>query len=87
MAITSGQTSVGTAATQIDGRWQNPSRITIHNLDNTDSVYLGNSTVGTATGLELMKQTTLQFELEPLEVMYAVSTKTGHKISWLRQTV
>ena len=87
MAITNGQTTIGTAATPIDGRWHNPSRITIHNLDNTDAVYLGNSTVGTATGLELMKQSTLQFDLEPLDVIYAVSGKEGHKIRWLRQAV
>lgn len=85
--ITNGHVSIGTAATALDGVWQNPSRITIHNLDNTDSCYLGNGTVTTANGLELMKQQTLQFDLAPLEQLYAVSTKTGHVISWLRQTI
>lgn len=85
--ISNGQTSVGTAATVLDGRWQNPSRITIHNLDNTDAVYLGNDSVTITNGLELMKQSTLSFYLEPLEQIYAVSSKTGHKVSWLRQTV
>ena len=85
--ISNGQVSIGTAASAIDGVWQNPSRITIHNLDNTDAVFLGNQTVTITNGLELMKQATLQFDLEPLEQLYAVSSKTGHKISWLRQTV
>lgn len=85
--ITNGQTVIGTTATALDGVWQNPSRITIHNLDNTDSVYLGQDSVTTTTGLELMKQATLQFELQPLEQLWAVSSKTGHRISWLRQTI
>lgn len=85
--ITNGQTAIGTVASAIDGVWTNPSRITIHNLDNTDAVYLGNQTVTINNGLELMKQATLQFELEPLEQLYAVSSKTGHNVSWLRQTI
>lgn len=85
--ISNGQVAIGTVATPIDGVWHNPSRITIHNLDNTDAVFLGNQTVTINNGLELMKQTTLQFELGPLEQLYAASSKTGHKISWLRQTI
>ena len=85
--ITNGQTAIGTVASAIDGVWTNPSRITIHNLDNTDAVYLGNQTVTINNGLELMKQATLQFELEPLEQLYAVSSKAGHNVSWLRQTI
>ena len=85
--ITNGQVAIGTAASAIDGVWHSPSRITIHNLDNTDAVFLGNQTVTITNGLELMKQATLQFELEPLEQIYAVSSKVGHKISWLRQTI
>lgn len=87
MAITNGQTSIGTAATPIDGLHTNPSRIVIHNLDNTDAVYLGNSTVTITNGMELMKQETLDIQLEPLEQIYAVSTKAGHKISWMRHAI
>lgn len=85
--ITSGQVTIGTVATAIDGVWQNPSRITIHNVDNTDALYIGNGTVTLANGLVLRKEETLQFELEPLEQIYAVSGKTGHVVSWLRQTI
>lgn len=85
--ISSGQVAIGTVATAIDGVHTNPSRITIHNLDNTDALYLGGTAVTTTTGLELMKQETLQFDLAPLETIYAVSTKAGHIVSWLRQTI
>ena len=85
--ISSGQTTIGLTATALDGVWANPSRITIHNLDNTDACYIGADEVTTTTGLELMKQTTIQFDLGPLEQLWVVSSKTGHRISWLRQTI
>ena len=87
MAITSGQQAVGTAATAIDGRWANPSRITIQNLDNTDTLYIGNSNVTTSNGLGLLKLETIQFDLEPLEQLHVIATKTGHNIAWLRQAI
>ena len=87
MAITSGQQTVGTAAVAIDGRWANPSRITIQNLDNTDTLYIGNSNVATSNGLGPLKLETIQFDLEPLEQLHVVSTKSGHNIAWLRQAV
>lgn len=85
--ITSGQASIGTVATAIDGRWHNPSRITIHNADNTQAVFIGGSDVTVTTGLTIEKLETLQFDLEPLDILYAVSAKLGHSVHWLRQTI
>ena len=85
--ISNGQTSIGTAATAIDGVWTNPSLLTIHNNDNSDTLYIGNSTVTTSNGLQLLKLESYQFQLQPLEQVYAVSTKAGHVISWMRQTI
>lgn len=85
--ISSGQVAIGTVATAIDGVHPNPSRITIQNLDNSDTMYLGGTAVTTTSGLGLLKLETIQFDLEPLEQLYAVSTKAGHTISWLRQTI
>lgn len=87
MAITNGQVAIGTVATPIDGVWNNPSLITIHNNDNTDAVYLGGTAVTTTNGLALQKEQSYQFELQPLEQIYCVSTKLGHTISWMRQTI
>lgn len=87
MAITSGQLAVGTAATAVDGVWQNPSRLTIQNLDNTDTLFIGNGSVTTTTGLGLLKLETIQFDLAPLEQVWVVATKTGHNVSWLRQAI
>ena len=85
--ISSGQVAIGTVATAIDGVHPNPSRITIQNLDNSDTCFLGGSAVTITSGLGLLKLETIQFDLEPLEQLYAVSTKLGHTISWLRQTI
>ena len=86
MAITSGRTTVGTAATIVDGISPNPSRLHVHNNDNTDSVFLGNETVTTSTGLQLLKLDSIELTLNAGESLYAVSTSGSHTISWLRQT-
>jgi hypothetical protein len=86
VAITSGQTSVGTSPTLIDGLEVNPFRLHLHNNDNTDEVFLGGSAVTTTTGLRLLKQDSIELIINPLEALYAVSSKTGHIVSWLKQT-
>ena len=86
--ISSGQTTVGTAApVQIDGSSVNPTYLTIHNNDNTKVLYLGGADVSTTNGLLLLKQETLQLRLNPGEALYAISADGSHVISWLRQTV
>lgn len=85
--VSNGWTSVGTAATLVDGRHNQATYLTIHNNDNTDAVYIGNSNVTTTTGLKLNKEESYQFILQPLDQIFAVSTKAGHNISWMRQTV
>ena len=85
--LSSGRNSIGTVATPIDGVYNGYANITIHNDDNTDTVYIGGPGVTTTTGLTLQKEETLQFELAPLEQLYAVSSKAGHTISFLRQTI
>ena len=86
--ITSGQTTVGTAVPlQIDGSSVNPIYLTVHNNDNTKVMYLGGPTVSTTTGLQLLKEQTLQLKLNPGEALYAISASGDHVISWLRQTV
>jgi hypothetical protein len=85
MAISSGVLTVGTTATIIDGTFNSNFRLIIHNNDNTDAVYLGGPDVTTANGLQLLKQETLQLEMNPLESVFAVSGKAGHTISYLKQ--
>jgi len=92
MAFYSGQTSIGTAATVIDGvlinhYGGNPYRLIIHNNDNTDAVYIGGSAVTISTGLMMDKGEMLQLTISPTDLLYAVSTKTGHIMSWLTEPI
>ena len=86
MALFSGHTTVGTAATLIDGiAWNNPVLLHIHNDDNTDSVYVGGSDVTTSTGMKLLKQDSLEITLHQANQIYCISSKNGHVVSWIAQ--
>jgi hypothetical protein len=86
MALTSGTVSVGTVATLIDGASSsNPVHLHIHNNDNTDNLYIGDSTVTTATGLVLTKLDSFEIHLRPGNRLYAISAKTGHVVSYIKQ--
>ena len=92
MAFYSGQTVIGTTATVIDGVLLdhyagNPYRLFIHNNDNTDAVFLGGSAATTSTGLMVDKGEMIQLTVSPTDLLYAVSTKTGHIMSWLTEPV
>jgi len=86
MAISTGHVLVGTTPVQIDGQSPNPSRLHIHNMDNTKVLYVGNGNVSITTGLVLEKLDSLEIMLNPGEALYAVSETGSHLISWLRQT-
>lgn len=85
MAITTGHTTVGLTPSLIDGTSNSDFRLTIHNADSTQKVYVGGPNVTTTTGLGIEKLETRQFDLYALERLYAVSDKTGHVIHWLKQ--
>ncbi len=85
MAITSGVITVGTVASIIDGTYNSNFRLIVHNNDNTDAVYIGGPDVTTANGLRVLKEESIQLEMNPLESVYAVSGKAGHSISYLKQ--
>ena len=92
MAFYSGQTSIGTAATVIDGvllnhYGGNPYRLIIHNNDNTDAVYIGGSGVTTSNGLMVDKGVMIHLVVTATDLLYGVSVKTGHVISWLTEPV
>ena len=87
MALSSGNLTVGTTPTQIDGQSPNPSVLHVSNDDNTQAIYIGNETVTTVNGLRLEKLERITITLHPGEALYAVSEKTGHIMSFLRQTL
>lgn len=86
MAITSGQQAIETARQLVDGISANPSRLHIHNMDNTKTLYIGNNSVTIANGLALQKLDSVELTLNAGESVYAISETGTHTISWLRQT-
>jgi hypothetical protein len=88
MALISGNTTVGTSATLIDGiAWNNPVLLHIHNDDNTTSVHVGGSDVTTSNGLELKKQDSLEITLHQANQIYCISSKSEHIVSWIAQKI
>jgi hypothetical protein len=86
MTLFSGTTTVGTAATLIDGiAYNNPVLLHIHNNDNTDAVYIGGSNVTTTNGLKLTKEDSLEITLHQANTIYCVSDKNGLVVSWIAQ--
>jgi len=83
--ITTGQVTVGTARSQIDGSSASDFRLHIHNMDQTDAIYIGNESVTTANGFVLFKQDSVELQCYASEHVYVISTKGNHAISFLKQ--
>jgi len=83
--ITTGQVTVGTARSQIDGSSASDFRLHIHNMDQTDAVFIGNESVTTANGFQLFKQDSVELQCYASEHVYVISSKGNHAISFLKQ--
>jgi len=85
MAVSSGQVAVGTTAVQVNGTSNSMWRIHIHNDDNTDTLYIGGSDVSTSNGMKLLKQDSVELQMNAGDTIWVVSSKAGHAMSWLKQ--
>lgn len=86
MSITQGQAAVGTAAVQLNNPQSMPGIVHITNQDNTDTVFVGGAAVTTSTGHGILKSDQIDIQIYPEQVLYAISTKGGHNVSWLHIT-
>jgi len=86
MPINNGLVAVGTAATLISHAGVNPGQLHVSNLDNTDTIFIGGATVVVNAGHALPKTASEDFDIYPGQSMYAVSTKTGHSVSFILVT-
>ncbi len=82
MPITNGSIAVGTAAILVSHAGVNPGTLHISNLDNTDTIFVGGATVAVNTGYALQKSASEDFDIYPGQSIYAVSTKTGHSVTF-----
>ena len=86
MSITQGQVSVGTAVSQLNSPQAMPGIVHITNQDNTDTVFVGAAAVTTSTGHGILKSDSIDVQIFAGQVLYAISTKSGHTVSWLHIT-
>jgi hypothetical protein len=83
--ISSGQVTVGTVATLVDGTSTSDFRLTIHNMNNDDGIFIGGPGVTINDGMQLLKLETLQFQMSPSSELYAVANKANLKLGFLKQ--
>jgi hypothetical protein len=83
--INSGQVTVGTVATLVDGTSTSDFRLTIHNMNNDDGIFIGGPDVTIANGMQLLKLETLQLQMSPMSELYAVANKANLKLGFLKQ--
>ena len=82
MPITNGSIAVGTAASLVSHAGVNPGTLHISNLDNTDTIFIGDATVVVNAGHALQKSASEDFDIYPGQTIYAVSTKAGHSVAF-----
>ncbi len=86
MALSSGAVTVGTAATLITTCGPNPGTLHISNIDNTDTIFIGDSSVAVNAGHVLPKSATEFFTVYSGQQIFAISTKSGHAVSFFLVT-
>jgi hypothetical protein len=87
MAVTSGQLTVGQTRLAIDGVSVNPYRLRIHNMSNTQNLFLGGSDVTVSNGLELHSHESFEIIVSPNEQIFIIGTSGNHDVAWLRMDV
>ena len=87
MALVTSQVTVTTSPTLLIAADNNPVLVHLHLHDNTDNVYIGNSTVTTSTGLRLIKQDSFEVNLLPANALYAIITTGTATVSTIKQVL
>lgn len=79
MPISSGQFSVGTAATEICSPDVQGLKVWVHNDDRSagHDIYLGNGDVTTSTGMRMSGGETIMITLDPGDSLHAVSGESN----------
>ena len=88
MALTSNQYSVTSTPTLLVDQSPSGVRVTLHNLDQGNPVYInGASSVSTVTGFRIDAKQIVQFDLNPSEQLWGVtSPNTSSTVAIIRQT-
>lgn len=85
MTISSGQITVLQTPTLIDGTHNSDFKLTIHNMNNDDGIFVGGPNVTIADGLQLLKLETMHLDMAPSSQLYAIANKDALKLGYLKQ--
>ena len=77
MTLSTAQISVTTSPTLLCAANAMSQRVTIHNNENSQQVFIGDSGVTTSTGVHLDGKEERQITLNPGEGLWAISANTG----------
>ena len=83
MPVYQGQVAVGTVAVVLNPSRAQPGVIHIVNQDNTDTLYVGSADITTSTGHAIPRGGDVEFLIYASTTIYAISSKTGHSVSWM----
>ena len=83
MPVYQGQVAVGTVAVALNPSRAQPGVIHIVNQDNTDTLYVGSADITTSTGHAIPRGGDVEFLIYASTTIYAISSKTGHSVSWM----
>ena len=85
MTLTTAQYTLGTAAIQIVAPDDMPQRVTVHNNESAQQVFLGDASVTTSTGIHLDGKEERQITLNPGESLFGIASGS-YSISVMVQT-
>jgi len=77
VTMTTAQISVTTAATLLCAANSMSQRVTVHNNENSQQVFIGDSGVTTSNGIHLAGKVSRQIILNPGEGLWGVSSNTN----------
>ena len=79
-----GQVTVTTSPTYVTTGVVGMSRVYVHAPQGNNLIYLGNSTVTTTTGFEIVKNQVLEFWLPEGQELYAIVNTATEPLIWMR---
>jgi len=85
MAITTGQVTIDSATpVQLDTSSVSNFKMMLHNMSNTDNLYVGNQDVTPTTGFEVHSHSYLTIDCQPNDAVYICSSNGSHTLAWMK---
>ena len=85
MAIITGQlTVVDATPVQLDTSSVSNFKMMLHNMSNTDNLFVGNANVTPTTGFEVHSHAYITLDCQPNDAVYVCSSNGTHSLAWMK---